>query len=121
MAGENEPAQSRMVAALNRLTKWRSIFAGWQLGTRPDSDPECQAVRDHRDATLVLRVEVTAVTALLLRKGVFTMDELAEQTATEADALSEALAVRFPGVRATDSGLTMDLARVREWMQGWRP
>jgi hypothetical protein len=24
--------------ALNRLTKWRAFFAGWQLGTRPKGD-----------------------------------------------------------------------------------
>src|SRR5438067_1656730 len=40
-------------AALNRLTKWRSVFCGWQLGTRSSTDPEAQAVRDHREATML--------------------------------------------------------------------
>ena len=120
MEKDAEAAQSRMMTALNRLAKWRTIFAGWQLGTRLDTDPECQAVRDHWDATLVLRVEMTALTALLLSKGVFTMDELANQTATEADAMNDALSARFPGARATDTGMTIDLVKAREWMAGWR-
>jgi hypothetical protein len=31
---------------LNRLCKWRAILAGRHLGTRPDTDPQCQAMRD---------------------------------------------------------------------------
>ena len=121
MTNGADEAQSRMVAALKRLTKWRTIFAGWQLGSRPDDDPECQAVRDHRDETLVLRAQVTALTALLLQHGVFTVEELADQTTTEADALNAALSVRFPGVETFDSGLTIDLGQAREWMKNWRP
>lgn len=34
---------------LNVVCKWRSLFAGWQLGTRPKGDPESDAVRDHRE------------------------------------------------------------------------
>ena len=60
---------------LNKLAKWRTLFAGWQLGTRPDSDPECQAVRDHRDLSLMARIDINALLALLIRKGVFTEQE----------------------------------------------
>jgi hypothetical protein len=42
------------VSALERLAKWRTLFAGWQLGTRPKGEPESDAVRDHREATLML-------------------------------------------------------------------
>ena len=42
----------RCYEACNRLTKWRSVFAGWQLGTRAKGDPECDAVRDHREVTI---------------------------------------------------------------------
>jgi hypothetical protein len=62
----------RTFRALNILTKWRTIFAGWQLGTRPKGDPECDAVRDHRELSMILRAEVTAFTGLLREKGVFT-------------------------------------------------
>lgn len=54
---------------LQKLCKWRSVFAGWQLGTRPDTDAECQAVRDHREVTMLMRAELSALTALLIEKG----------------------------------------------------
>jgi hypothetical protein len=37
----------RTNAALNVLAKWRGLFAGWQLGTRPKGDPESDAVRSN--------------------------------------------------------------------------
>lgn len=110
----------RTMASLNRLTKWRALFAGWQLGTRPETDPECQAVRDHREATLGLRAEVSTLTALLRDKGVFTYDEFLAELGKEAEGLSQDLARRFPGVEATDDGLVFD-ARAAETMKGWKP
>jgi hypothetical protein len=106
---------------LNRLTKWRSVFAGWQLGTRHPDDPECQAVRDHREVTILLRAEVNALTGLLIAKGVFTAEEFAAQLDQEADALSAAYERKFPGMHATDQGIEYQLPEVIETMKGWRP
>jgi hypothetical protein len=111
---------SDSIKALNRLAKWRSHFAGWQLGTRPKGDPECDAIRDHREATLLLRAEVSALTGLLLHKGICTPDELDVAGELEADLLCEALSKRWPGVTATDEGLSYD-KRALEWMKGWKP
>lgn len=108
-------------AALNRLAKWRAVFAGWQLGTRPEDDPECDAVRDHREATLLHRVELTALTRLLLEKGVFTHEEFLDVMREEADTQSAVLAHRFPGFKATDDGMYIDVAIVRNTMRGWKP
>jgi len=108
-------------AALNRLAKWRTIFAGWQLGTRPKGDPESDAVRDHREATLILRAEVNALTDLLLKRGVFTEQVFEAAVAREADTLSAQLSERFPGVTANDYGLDIDMTEAQSWMQGWRP
>jgi hypothetical protein len=107
----------RALAALERVTKWRGWFAGWQLGTRSMTDPECAAVRDHRETTILLRIESSALVALLIRKGVLTQDEWAEQLAVEADALSAGYSERFPGVEATEHGLAMDPAVVGETMR----
>jgi hypothetical protein len=111
------------VSAVNRLGKWRAFFAGWQLGTRLSSDPESQAVRDHREATLILRAEVSALTALLIQGGAFSGAEFLSQLEIEAEKLSESLSERFPGVTATEGGLTMDLLKIREagTMDGWLP
>lgn len=105
---------------LNRLAKWRGIFAGWQLGTRSKEDPECQAVRDHREATLLLRAELSAFTALALRKGLFSPDEFHRQLIDEAEALDHELSRRFPGITSSDHGMVLD-SRAVETMKGWKP
>ncbi len=111
-----------MLAKLNRLVKWRSVFAGWQLGTRPDSDPECQAVRDHREVTILLRAEVTALTGLLIERGVVNADDFMGAVGVEADRLSADYAQRFRGMEATDDGIAMNVAVMQEHgtMKGWR-
>lgn len=109
--------------AMNTLAKWRALLAGWQLGTRPKGDPESDAIRDHREVTLLLRAEVSALVELLLRKGVITAAEWEAGLDREARTLSRDFARRFPGVKATPDGLRMDLVRIdREgWMKGWKP
>jgi len=112
--------EQRMMRSLNRLTKWRVFFTGWQLGTRSKEDPEAAAVRDINEARLIVRAELTAITRLLLQKEVFTKQEFQEAIAAEADACNELLAARFPGVKATDEGLVFD-KRAADTMRGWKP
>jgi hypothetical protein len=112
--------QARTMAALNVLGKWRTLFTSWQLGTRPKGDPEGDAVRDHRELTIILRAEVTAFTALLREKGVFSDDEWLAALEREARLLSADYERRFPGVTAHADGLTFD-RRVLPWMKGWKP
>jgi hypothetical protein len=110
------------IEKLNKLCKWRSLLAGWQLGTRADTDPECRAVRDHREATLLLRAELTALAGLLIEKGVFTREEYDAKLGAEAVLLDEAMAKRFPGIRTTDQGLEFyDLVKAGVTMEGWKP
>ena len=108
--------------ALNRVTKWRVLLTGWQLGTRAKGDPEGDAVRDHREATILLRVEATALAGLLLRKHLITQDEWEAQLALEADMLSDAYSRKFPGVTASQDGLHMDTGRIQAagWMRKWK-
>ena len=105
---------------LNRVAKWRSILAGWQLGTRSKEDPEAQAVRDHREATIMLRVELNTITALLLRKKVFTEDEFYKQLIEDANHLDEQFKERFPGAESTPLGMKID-HRAKDWLKDWRP
>lgn len=107
-------------AALNRLAKWRTILAGWQLGTRAKGDPEGDAVRDHRELSLILRAEVSALSHALIDAGVITAERFGELVEREAELLSMSLEAKFPGARATDEGIVLD-ARAAEWMSGWRP
>lgn len=106
---------------LNRLCKWRSVFAGWQLGTRLTDDPESQAVRDHREVTMLLRAEVNALAACLTEAGVISVRSFTEQVIVEVESLDARYAKKFPGMTATDAGIQYDLPRAAETMKGWRP
>lgn len=110
-----------MINWIERMGKWRTVFAGWQLGTRPKGDPECDAVRDHRELTMALRAEVNAQTQLLIKKGVFTAEEYGVQVQEEAKHLCEAFERRFPGCRATDDGLVLNAHIWKDTTRGWRP
>jgi hypothetical protein len=113
--------QRNLFNALQRLAKWRMVFAGWQLGTRLKGDPECDAVRDHRELSILTRAEVNTLTRLMIDKGIFTDDEFETQLAEEAEWLSNSYEEKFPGCKATDDGIAMDVDRVTETMKGWRP
>jgi predicted DNA-binding ArsR family transcriptional regulator len=112
--------QDRTMRALNILAKWRVLFTGWQLGTRAKGDPEGDAVRDHREVTIMLRAELSALNGLLLEKGVYTGEEWLAALEQEAGLLAKDYERKFPGVTAHEDGLTFD-KRALAWMKGWRP
>lgn len=113
-------AADRMFEALNKLCKWRTVFTGWQLGTRSNEDPESQAVRDHRETTMIQRVELTALMSLMIRKGMITQDEYFEAVAEEADLLDADYESRFRGFKTTQAGVTVDSVIAADTMRFWR-
>jgi hypothetical protein len=106
---------------VNKLAKWRAVFAGWQLGTRPKGDPECDAVRDHREVTILLRAEVSALVNVLIEKKIMTAEEWGNQLATEAEFLDKQYELKFPGFTTFDGGVHMDVKQCSATMEGWRP
>ncbi len=110
-----------MSDALNRLCKWRTIFTGWQLGTRPKGDPEGDAVRDHRELTILLRAEVSALVVLLIEKKVFTQGEYLKALDAEAELLSKSYERKFPGFKARDFGMEVNPAIAKDTTAGWLP
>jgi len=110
-----------MSETLQKLCKWRVIFAGWQLGTRSRDDPEAQAVRDQRELLLLLRVEVNALTVLLLRRRMMTEAEFAAAIDIEAEHLMRALEKKFPGAKAELDGMHMDIAEAHPWWSKFPP
>lgn len=103
--------------AVNRVAKWRTVFTGWQLGTRALGDPEGDAVRDAWERLILLRLEVTALTGLLIKKEVITAAELTEQLAIEAEALEVMYEKAWPGFVATLNGMNMKLPEAAETMR----
>ena len=119
---EGEPLSQRLFNALNKLAKWRSVFAGWQLGTRAATDPECQAVRDHREVTILLRAEVTALTNIIRQKGLATEEEIQAALLEEAQLLDKDFEKKFPGATTSEIGVHFDNTSGKlEWMKNWRP
>lgn len=103
--------------AMQKVSRWRTVLASWQLGTRSDTDGECRAVKDHREATILLRLELNALTALLVRKGVFKEKEFTEQLIQEADFFDKTMEKRFPGFRTSESSVDMNVPEALQTIQ----
>ena len=97
------------------------MFAGRWLGTRSQTDPEAQAVRDITEKYLMLRVEVNALTTLLTARGYFTVDDFEIAVIRECDYMQAALEKQFPGFKATDEGMHLDVAQAAQTTKGWPP
>lgn len=102
--------------AMNRLAKWRTVFASWQLGSRLGDDGECRAVKDHREATILLRAEVSALTSLLAKKGVFTKEQLEAAIVDEVGLRNAEYEKLFPGFTVDDDGVHMKMPLARQTM-----
>lgn len=107
-----------MLDALNRVCKWRRVFTGRMFGTRADNDALGVGSNDLQEARIIQRVELTAITGLLLRKKVFTETELAAAIEAEADQLNDDYARKFPGFTAQLDGIHMDTAAASDTMGG---
>lgn len=114
-------SEQSMRAALERLCKWRTILTGWQLGTRQKGDPESDAVRDHREVSILLRAEVSALLKVLIDKGVCTQAEFQDVLEGEAKALDAMYEEKFPGFKSTSQGMEIDVERAKETTKNWRP
>ncbi len=106
-----------VMAVLEKLTKWRKFFASWQLGTRPDGDGESKAVRDHREVTILMRAELSALTGLLIRKGLFTQAEFQDALEAEAIQLDQDYSDRYPGWSSAPDGLIMKMPEALDTMR----
>lgn len=109
------------MAILNKLCKWRSVFAGWQLGTRSDKDESCKALKDHREVTILLRAEMSALARLLINKGVFSRVEWDQAVATEAEMLDKDYEKKFPGITTAQDGVHFQMPQAHETMKNWPP
>lgn len=105
-----------MNAALEQVAKWRRFFAQWQLGERMPDDGEFKAVAHQRELYILLRVEVSALIILLLRKGVFTEAEFEDAVEAEARHLDRMFAEAYPGWSSEPTGMHMDLPAAAETM-----
>jgi hypothetical protein len=112
-----------MIDALNKLCKWRTVLAGWHTGSKALLDPSgkptpgVQAMRDLMDKWLIMRVDNSAMAAILIKKGICTAEEFTEQVHEEARHLDKALEQLFPGFRSTEQGMSIDIATALKTMR----
>lgn len=111
--------QRALEAALNKLAKWRIVFASWQLGTRTDEDAECRAIKHHLELSIILRAELNAVIFVLLEKQVVSEDDWAAAVLGAAERLDADYQALFPGFRTTQDGLSINGAIAKDTMAGW--
>jgi hypothetical protein len=106
-----------LIAALDKLAKWRKFFASWQLGTTSAQDGRYKAVAQHRELSILLRAEQSALTGLLIRKGAFTQEEFRAALEAEAKRLDHDFEERYPGWRSTPDGMSMKMPEAAETMR----
>ena len=115
---------------LNKLRKWSLVLAGWHLGSKSMIDgaghvmPGVRHMRDLMDRWLIMRVEISALTTLMIEKGVFTAEEFMTAANREAASLDSDLEDAFPGLRTTSEGVIIynpDLARDTMIIKGFPP
>lgn len=94
-----------MIDPLNKLCKWRSIFAGWMFGTRAMNAPGTAAMRDLAEKWLIMRAENNAILGLLLERKLFTESEFRKRLDKEADWLDRQQERNFPGMRTNEDGV----------------
>jgi hypothetical protein len=115
-------AREEMLRALNRLAKWRFVFASRMFGSRPDTDEPTKVFKDLVERTLILRAEVTALTALLVEQRMIYEDDFARHVAVEAGHLERLLEQQFPGFRSAEHGMEVyDTGLVVETAKNWPP
>lgn len=106
-----------MTQALETLCKWRAVSQ--MMATMGTQTAFERYVRDVADKHLLLRAETSALVAMLVQKGVFTLTEYRAQLDVEAEALCAMLEQAYPGFRATETGMTLDTKVAADTMRLW--
>lgn len=103
--------------ATQKLCKWRGVFIAWMHGTVAEGTPGLKAHKDRVDLQIMYRVEINALTALLIKKGVFTVEEFMAQVIEECELKEKEYEGKFPGYKSTDEGISIDIAVVQQTMK----
>lgn len=86
----SDESRRLMFEALNRLRPWRSFFAARH------GDPNDPAFVDFYEKWMLLRVETSAVSALLIERKIVTPEEFHEAMLAQAETLDEMLKDAHP-------------------------
>lgn len=90
--------------AFGRIRQFARYAVGRITGTTPNTNGAYKQLLSLDEARFLHRVELTALTRLMIAKGVFTSEEFAHQTLEEAIAFEHQLKEHFPEVTPADDG-----------------
>lgn len=93
--------------AMRRARQVGRLTVGRIFGTTPNTDGRYLAIMDLEERAIFCRAEVNAITAILMKKGLFTKDEFDEQLVDELNYLAKLYADKFPEVEFTEIGITV--------------
>lgn len=110
-------ANERAHIALDRVCKWRTILAGRVWGTQPKT-PQAKGRTDIFERLIIMRVELNALTELLLEQGLIIEERYLQAIERAAIELDNAYAEHFPGIKSSASGMVIGPEALKT-MEGW--
>lgn len=93
---------------INRVVQWKSVLANWQLGTRDASNGTFRALQDQHENAMRKNVKFDALVELLVSRRIISAEDLIEKQIEIATRLDQSLETKFPGAKATESGMVID-------------
>jgi hypothetical protein len=103
-----EPQYTPTELAVNRLCRFKTVLARWQLGLTYEQQ-EFDAICDTRALLLILRAEVNALLSVLVETRIVKHSDFDKALEEAANRDNTNLSLRFPGYYGTDEGLAVDL------------
>lgn len=115
--------QERYLRACGRLRQYARYLTGRITGSLSQESGMFKQLSELDECRYYQRVELNALTKLLLEKGVFTSEELLRTMADEAVDYEKVLHHQFPEVRPSEDGKSVEIqvaglaARLQK--EGW--
>lgn len=92
---------------MRRARQIGRITAGRMFGTIANTNGKYIAIMDLEERSIYCRAEVNALTALLIKKGLFSNEEFQTQLAEELNHLADLYQAKIPEVLFTPIGMTV--------------
>ena len=116
---------TRFIRSCQRLRQYSKYVVGRILGTVGEENGGFKQLREMDECRHYQRVELNALTAMLIEKKVMTADEWIKKLADESCEYEKAVKSQYPEVSPSEEGTSMVLdlvgAQARMRKEGWPP
>lgn len=96
--------ETRMMLALMRLRQFARYAVGRITGTTNTENGAFKQLREMEECRHYQRVEINALTSLLIDRGLVTSEEIQKRVADEADAYEKGLRKLWPEINPNEEG-----------------